>query len=202
MAKLSRRATIWLRSSATGPPWGWRSSGVSACRPRPPAHRGDGAQPIVQLGGVADDDDRERAPVDGPGGRVPGAERGDAREPLAVAPDVVASQAEQLGRRDGRCDLLRRLDGEREGPTRKFCAFLSSESGIASVRSRSSWWSSSARALSVTAVRPSKEACQLPIPRCGRGGVGAVGPALPLPEDEEQPRVGAAPSTCSATRAG
>ncbi len=50
-------------------------------------------------------------------------------------------------------------------PTRNPFVAASSLSGIASVRMRSIWRSISVRALSVTAVRPSNVACQLPSPR-------------------------------------
>ena len=50
-------------------------------------------------------------------------------------------------------------------PTRNPFVEASSESGIASVRTRSTWRSSSVSALSVTSLRTSALACQYPTPR-------------------------------------
>src|SRR3989442_15720308 len=88
------------------------------------AYGGDGFQAVVQLARIPNDHNGERIPPDGPRGCGLGGQSSDAREALAVEPDVVAPEAEQFRRRHHGGDLSRRLDGEGEGPDEEILRVL------------------------------------------------------------------------------
>src|SRR5204862_6768951 len=163
----------------------------------------DPPEPVAQLRSAAHGDDRKRAPPVQARGRGPRLQRRHGGEPVAVQPEVLVTQTEQLHARHLARDLARRLDGEWEradeeslgcpelrvryplGPDPIDLMEQLAQGTVRHVRADFS------RRLPVAEPAVAMEGC-----------IRAVRPALLLPQDEEESRVRPAAEDLSRDAAG
>ena len=154
------------------------------------AHGRDRREPVVQLLRIADDHDGQRVTTIDPLRRRAGAERRDRRQPLAVQLQVIGRQPQQLRLGDNLGDLLWRLDREREGAHQEALGVaqlgVRDRLGADAVDLVQHFGERTVGHFGATLERPQPEADAAVAPQ---PGVGAVGPALLLPQDQEQPGV-------------